>query len=243
YLYYALQIMRDDLATVRWRTAGGQKAPLIISTRGHRLEGVWHAGSPMAAIVSSVRGMMVCVPRNMTQAAGMYNTLLEAGEPALVVECLNGYRSKEPMPNNIGQFRMPLGHPEIMRTGQHLTVVSYGSTLHLCLHAAAQAENMGVSVEVIDVQTLLPYDLTDMVAQSVAKTHKVLFVDEDVPGGMTAYMMNDLLQRKHSFYQLDAAPRTLSAKPHLPAYGSDGDYFSKPNVEEILDAMLDLAAE
>ncbi|MFM7309743.1 MAG: alpha-ketoacid dehydrogenase subunit beta, partial [Flavobacteriales bacterium] len=143
YLYYALQIMRDDLATVRWRTAGGQKAPLIISTRGHRLEGVWHAGSPMAAIVSSVRGMMVCVPRNMTQAAGMYNTLLEAGEPALVVECLNGYRSKEPMPNNIGQFRMPLGHPEIMRTGQHLTVVSYGSTLHLCLQAAAQAENMG----------------------------------------------------------------------------------------------------
>lgn len=243
YLYYALQIMRDDLATVRWRTAGGQKAPLIISTRGHRLEGVWHAGSPMAAIVSSVRGMMVCVPRNMTQAAGMYNTLLQAGEPAIVVECLNGYRSKEPMPNNIGQFKIPLGQPEVLKEGSHLTLVSYGSTLHLCLQAAAQAEQMGISVEVVDVQTLLPYDLSDTVSRSVAKTHKVLFVDEDVPGGMTAYMLNDLLKRKDAFYRLDAAPRTLSAKPHLPAYGSDGDYFSKPNVEEILDVILELAAE
>ncbi len=243
YLYYALQIMRDDLSTVRYRSAGGQKAPLIISTRGHRLEGVWHAGSPMGAIIHSVRGMHVCVPRNMTQAAGMYNTLLECGEPALVVECLNGYRSKEPMPSNIGQFRIPLGEAEILREGNDLTVVSYGSTLHLCLQAAAMAADLGVEVEVIDVRTLLPFDLTGIIGASVQKTNKVIFVDEDVPGGATGYMLDEALNRQNIFRYLDAAPKTLASKPHLPAYGTDGDYFSKPSAEDILDAFLALAAE
>ena len=243
YLYYALQIMRDDLSTVRYRSAGGQKAPLIISTRGHRLEGVWHAGSPMGAIIHSVRGMHVCVPRNMTQAAGMYNTLLECGEPALVVECLNGYRSKEPMPSNLGQFRIPIGEAEIMREGNDITVVSYGSTLHLCIHAATMASELSVDVEVIDARTLLPFDIGGLIEKSVQKTNKIIFVDEDVPGGATGYMLNEAINRQNIFRYLDAAPRTLASKPHLPAYGTDGDYFSKPSVEDILEAFLSLAAE
>jgi len=243
YLYYALQIMRDDLSTVRYRSAGGQKAPLIISTRGHRLEGVWHAGSPMGAIIHSVRGMYVCVPRNMTQAAGMYNTLLECGEPALVIECLNGYRSKEPMPSNLGEFKIPLGEAEILREGNDLTVVSYGSTLHLCAQAANMAAEFGVDVEVIDVRTLLPFDRSGLIGNSVQKTSRIIFVDEDVPGGATGYMLDEALNRQNIFQYLDAAPRTLASKPHLPAYGTDGDYFSKPSVEDILDALLSLAAE
>jgi pyruvate/2-oxoglutarate/acetoin dehydrogenase E1 component len=243
YLYYALQIMRDDLATVHWRTRGGQRAPLIISTRGHRLEGVWHAGSPMAAIISSVRGMHVCVPRNMTQAAGMYNTLLEAQDPALVVECLNGYRTKELMPKNIGEFKIPLGIPEVVRQGDAVTIISYGSTLHVCLHAASMLEEQGVQAEVIDVRTLLPFDIHHQCVDSLRKTTRVLFVDEDVPGGATAFMLNEVLNVQGGYRYLDAAPRTLAAKPHLPAYGTDGDYFSKPSAEDVYDAVMDMIAE
>jgi pyruvate/2-oxoglutarate/acetoin dehydrogenase E1 component/TPP-dependent pyruvate/acetoin dehydrogenase alpha subunit len=240
YLYYALQIMRDDLATVHWRTRGGQRAPLIISTRGHRLEGVWHAGSPMAAIISSVRGMHVCVPRNMTQAAGMYNTLLAAQEPALVVECLNGYRSKEPMPTNIGEFRIPLGIPEIVREGNDITMVSYGSTLHICLQAAQMLAESGVQAEVIDVQTLLPFDRHHSIVESLKKTSRIVFVDEDVPGGATAFMMNEVINNQGGYRYLDAAPVTITAMPHLPAYGSDGDYFSKPSAEQIFDLITEM---
>jgi pyruvate/2-oxoglutarate/acetoin dehydrogenase E1 component/TPP-dependent pyruvate/acetoin dehydrogenase alpha subunit len=243
YLYYALQIMRDDLATVHWRTRGGQRAPLIISTRGHRLEGVWHAGSPMAAIISSVRGMHVCVPRNMTQAAGMYNTLLDAQDPALVVECLNGYRTKELMPNNIGAFKVPLGIPEVVRQGNAVTIISYGSTLHVCLAAASLLEEEGVQAEVIDVRTLLPFDINHVCVESVRKTSRLLIVDEDVPGGATAFMLNEVLNVQGGYRHLDAAPRTLAAKPHLPAYGTDGDYFSKPSAEDVYDAVMDMIAE
>jgi 2-oxoisovalerate dehydrogenase E1 component len=242
YLYYALQIMRDDLATVHWRTRGGQRAPLIISTRGHRLEGVWHAGSPMAAIISSVRGMHVCVPRNMTQAAGMYNTLLAAQEPALVVECLNGYRSKEPMPKNIGEFKIPLGVPEIVREGSDVTIVSYGSTVHICLQAAQMLEESGVSAEVIDVRTLLPFDRHHSIVESLKKTSRIVFVDEDVPGGATAFMLNEVINVQGGYRYLDAQPQTLSAQPHLPAYGSDGDYFSKPSAEDVYDRVNELCA-
>lgn len=243
YLYYALQIMRDDLATVHYRSAGSQRAPLIIRTRGHRLEGIWHAGSPMGAIVHSVRGMHVCVPRNMTEAAGMYNTLLAAGDPALVVECLNGYRSKEHLPLNPGEYRVPLGVPEVVREGRDLTIVSYGSTFNLCTTAAERLSEWGVEVELVDVRTLLPFDLTGVVGQSVARTHRVLFVDEDVPGGATAYMMERSIASGDLWMHLDAPPQCLSAAPHLPAYGSDGDYFSKPSVEDIVEKAYAMVAE
>lgn len=243
YLYYALQLMRDDLATVRYRTAGGQKAPLIIRTRGHRLEGIWHSGSPMGAIVHSVRGMHVCVPRDMTRAAGMYNTLLAAEEPALVVECLNGYRKKEPCPSNLGDFRIALGQVETLREGDDLTVVSYGSTLHLCMEACEKLEAMGMKVELIDVQTLLPLDLGNGIAESVAKTNRLLVVDEDVPGGASSYILDDALNRQGAWRLLDGPAQTLTAKAHLPAYGSDGDYFSKPSVDDILETAYDLIRE
>ena len=243
YLFYALQILRDDLATVRYRTCGGQKAPLIISTRGHRLEGIWHAGSPMASIVNSVRGMIVCVPRNMVQAAGMYNTLLKADEPALVVECLNGYRNKEVLPSNLGEYCTPIGIPEIVKEGNDITVVSYGSTFNLCTLAATELEAAGISVELIDVRTLLPFDIHRVILGSLEKTNRVLFVDEDVPGGVTAYMMDHVINFQGGYQYLDSPPRTLSAKPHLPAYGTDGDYFSKPNVEDIYDAVYEMMQE
>jgi 2-oxoisovalerate dehydrogenase E1 component len=243
YLYYALQIMRDDLATVHYRSAGTQRAPLIVRTRGHRLEGIWHAGSPMGAIIHSIRGMHVCVPRNMTEAAGMYNTLMAAGEPALVVECLNGYRSKERMPSNLGEFRVPLGEPEVIREGTDVTVVSYGSTLNLCSQAVDRLAGLGVEVELIDVRTLLPFDRTGTIARSVAKTHRVLFIDEDVPGGATAYMLERTLVGSDLWIHLDAAPQTLSAAPHLPAYGTDGDYFSKPSVDDIVERVHAMVAE
>lgn len=243
YIYYALQIMRDDLASVHYRSAGGQKAPLIISTRGHRLEGVWHAGSPMAAIINSVRGMHVCVPRNMTQAAGMYNTLLEADEPAIVVECLNGYRSKEPMPNNIGKFRVPLGISEVVKEGTDITIVSYGSTFNIAQSTVAQLEEDGISVELIDVQTLLPFDTNHIIVESLKKTNRILFVDEDMPGGTTAYMLDEVLNKQGGYKYLDSQPKTLAAKPHLPAYGTDGDYFSKPSAEDIYDAVYDIMKE
>lgn len=243
YLLYALQILSDDCATLRWRTAGGQKAPLIIRTRGHRLEGVWHSGSPMQLLLGSLRGMYLCTPRSMVQAAGMYNTLLQADEPAVVIECLNGYRLKEPMPNNLGSFTVPLGRPEVLRSGSDATVVSYGSTLRIIMEAAAELETLGVSIEVIDLQTLLPFDLDGACAASLKRSNRLLVVDEDVPGGASAYIMQQILEVQGGFSHLDASPRSLTAKAHRPAYGSDGDYFSKPSAEDVVEAVLGLVAE
>jgi len=243
YLLYALQILSDDCATLRWRTAGGQKAPLIIRTRGHRLEGVWHSGSPMQLLLGSLRGMYLCTPRNMVQAAGMYNTLLQADEPAVVIECLNGYRLKESLPTNLGSFTVPLGRPEVLRSGTDATVVSYGSTLRVIMEAAAELETLGLSIEVIDVQTLLPFDLAGACLTSIKRTNRLLVVDEDVPGGASAYIMQQIIEVQGGFSHLDASPRTLTAKAHRPAYGSDGDYFSKPSAEDIVEAVIALAAE
>ena len=243
YLYYALQILRDDLATVRYRTAGGQKAPLIVRTRGHRLEGIWHSGSPMGAIISSLRGMHVCVPRNMVQAAGMYNTLLRAEEPALVIECLNGYRKKELMPSNCGEYTVPLGKPEITRTGTDLTILSYGSTFNICTEAAERLSDLGIEVELVDVQTLLPFDIDSLTANSVSRTNRLLIVDEDVPGGASAFLLDQVLNKQGAWKFLDSAPRTLTAKPHLPAYTSDGDYFSKPSFEDIVEEAYSYMSE
>ncbi len=243
YFLYALQIISDDLATLRWRTAGGQKAPVIIRTRGHRLEGIWHSGSPMAGIIHLCRGIHVCVPRDMTRAAGFYNTLLAAGEPGLVVEVLSGYRLKEPLPSNIGEMTVPLGVPEVLREGRDVTLVTYGACCRIALQAAELLATLGVDVEVIDVQTLLPFDIEGRIGESVKKTGRVLFVDEDVPGGTTAYMLQEVMERQKAYWWLDSEPRTLPAQAHRPAYGSDGDYFSKPNVESVLDAVLDMMGE
>ncbi|MCB9187684.1 MAG: transketolase [Flavobacteriales bacterium] len=243
YLLYCLQIMSDDLATVQYRTKGGQKAPLIIRTRGHRLEGVWHAGSPMGGIINLVKGIHVCVPRNMTKAAGFYNTLLEGDDPALVIECLNGYRSKEMMPSNLGEFKTPLGIPEVVEEGEDVTIVSYGSTFNLCVQAAKELREVGISCELIDVQTLIPFDIHHSIVESLKKTNRVIFIDEDVEGGATGYMMQQVLQKQGGYYFLDSAPKTLTAKDHRPAYGSDGDYFSKPSVEDIFDAVYDMMHE
>jgi pyruvate/2-oxoglutarate/acetoin dehydrogenase E1 component/TPP-dependent pyruvate/acetoin dehydrogenase alpha subunit len=235
YLLYALQVMSDDLATVQYRTKGGQKAPLIISTRGHRLEGIWHSGSPMGMIVNALRGIYVCVPRNMTKAAGFYNTLMAADEPALVIEPLNGYRSKERMPINVGDFREPLGIPEIVKEGSDLTIVSYGSTFNICQVATQTLEEMGISVELIDVQTLLPFDINHSISDSLKKTNRLLIVDEDVSSGATAFMLDKILVEQKAYFHLDSAPETLSAKDHRPAYGTDGDYFSKPSIDDIIE--------
>lgn len=243
YLLYALQIMSDDLATVQWRTMGGQKAPVIIRTRGHRLEGVWHSGSPMGMIIHALRGMYVCVPRNMTQAAGFYNTLLRSDEPAIVVEPLNGYRLKERTPSNWGDFCTPLGIPETIREGSDVTVVSYGSTLRLCMDAAKQLQEAGISAEVIDVQTLLPFDLHHSIVESVKKTNRLVVVDEDVPGGASAFILQQILEVQGGYQYLDSAPVTVASKEHRPAYGSDGDYFSKPGTEDIYEAIYALMSE
>ena len=243
YLLYALQIIADDLANLRWRTHGGQKAPVIIRTRGHRLEGIWHSGSPMSGIINLVRGLYVCVPRNAVQASGFYNTLLRSDDAALVVETLNEYRRKEAMPENIGEFTLPLGVPEILRAGRDVTVVTYGACCEIALRAAALLESIGISIEIIDVQTLLPFDLHGIILESIKKTNRVLFLDEDCPGGATAYMMQETLERQGGFQWLDAPPRTLSAKPHRPAYGSDGDYFSKPNREQIVETVYEMMRE
>ena len=243
YLLYGIQIMSDDLATVQYRTKGGQKAPLIISTRGHRLEGIWHSGSPMGMIINSIRGIHVCVPRNMTKAAGFYNTLMASDEPALVVEPLNGYRTKEPMPNNIGEFNTPLGVPEIVKEGNDLTIVSYGSTFNLCEVAAKQLTELGVNVELIDVQTLLPFDINHTIAESLKKTNRLLIVDEDVSSGATAFILDKILVEQKGYNFLDSAPITLSAKDHRPAYGSDGDYFSKPSIEDIVETAYGIMTE
>ena len=243
YLLYAIQILSDDLATLQYRTKGGQKAPLIISTRGHRLEGIWHSGSPMGMIVNSLRGMHICVPRNMTKAAGFYNTLMQADEPALVIEPLNGYRTKERFPINIGEFREPLGIPEITQNGTDLTIVSYGSTLNLCEVARKTLEEMGISVELIDVQTLLPFDIHHVISKSLEKTNRLLIVDEDVSSGATAFMLDKILVEQKAYNFLDSAPETLSAKDHRPAYGSDGDYFSKPSIDDIVEKAYGILTE
>ena len=243
YILYALQIMSDDLAMTRWRTRGGQKCPVIIRTRGHRLEGIWHSGSPMSGIISLVRGMYVCVPRNMTQAAGFYNTLLRSDDPGIVVEVLNGYRAKERMPSNIADFTVPLGVPEVIREGSDVTLVSYGATLRIVMEAAELLASVGVNAEVIDVQTLLPFDVRGVILESLKKTSRVAFIDEDVPGGATAFMMQNVLERDHGYDWLDSEPRTIPAKEHRPAYGSDGDYWSKPNRETIFATVYDLAHE
>lgn len=235
YLLYAIQVLSDDLATLQYRTKGGQKAPLIISTRGHRLEGIWHSGSPMGMIINSVRGMHVCVPRNMTKAAGFYNTLMAADDPAIVVEPLNGYRSKELVPTNVGEFREPLGVPEIVKEGSDITLVSYGSTFNLCEVAAQQLMELGISIELIDVQTLLPFDTDHVIAESLEKTNRLLIVDEDVSSGATAFMLDKIMVEQKGYYFLDSAPETVSAKDHRPAYGTDGDYFSKPSIEDIVE--------
>ncbi len=243
YVLFALQTMSDDLASLHWRTKGGQKAPVIIRTRGHRLEGIWHSGSPMSGIINLVRGLHVLVPRNMVQAAGFYNTLLRGDEPALIVEVLNGYRLKERLPDNIDEFTVPLGVPEVIRSGTDVTIVTYGACCRLALEAADLLHKVGIEVEVVDVQTLLPFDIEGRTVESLKKTSRVIFLDEDVPGGASAYMMQEVIEKQGGFYHLDSHPRTLSAQPHRPAYGSDGDYWSKPNVEQIFETVYDLMHE
>ena len=243
YLLYAIQLISDDLATVQYRSKGGQKAPVIIRTRGHRLEGVWHSGSPMGMILNAVRGVYVCVPRNMTQAAGFYNTLLAGEDPAIVIESLNGYRLKEKLPTNLGEFTVPLGQPEVIRDGNDITVVTYGSMVRMVEEVAKQLTEVGISIEIIDVQTLLPFDIDEMIVESLSKTNRILFVDEDVPGGASAYMMQQVLEKQGGYQLLDSDPKTLTAKEHRPAYGSDGDYFSKPSLEDIFDAAYEIMSE
>lgn len=243
YLLYAIQMLSDDVACLQYRTKGGQKAPLIVRTRGHRLEGVWHAGSPMGMILSSLRGMIVCVPRNMTQAAGMYHTLLKSDEPGIVIECLNGYRLKEKMPSNIGEYTVPMGRPDILREGVHLTVVTYGSMCRIVMDAAFELATIGIEIEVIDVQTLLPFDLSGVIGQSIRKTNRVIFADEDVPGGASAFMLQQVLENQNIFKYLDSEPQTLSAKDHRTAYSSDGDYFSKPSMEDVIEKVYALMQE
>ncbi|MDT8431526.1 MAG: thiamine pyrophosphate-dependent enzyme [Bacteroidales bacterium] len=243
YLLYALATLSDDLATLHWRTKGAQAAPVIIRTRGHRLEGIWHSGSPLSMVINSIRGIYVCVPRNMTQAAGMYNTLLEADDPALVIEPLKGYGLKEPKPTNFGEFRVPLGQPEILVEGTDLTLVTYGSCVRIAETAVKQLVEFGISVELIDVQTLLPFDLEGTIGKSVAKTNKVVFFDEDVPGGATAFMMKHVLEDQKAWFDLDAEPSTLSAHEHRPAYSSDGDYYSNPNAEDVFETVYAIMHE
>lgn len=240
YLLYAIQILSDDLASLHYRTKGGQKAPLIIRTRGHRLEGIWHSGSPMGMIINSLRGIYVLVPRNMTQAAGFYNTMLAADDPAIIIEPLNGYRTKEKLPDNIGEFRTPLGIPEVLSEGTDVTVVTYGSCCRIAQEATTQLKELSILVELIDVQTLLPFDVNKSIVESIKKTNRVLFLDEDVPGGASAYMMQQVVEGQKAWQYLDSEPKTLSAKPHRPAYGSDGDYFSKPGVEDVVEAVYSI---
>lgn len=243
YLIFAIQTLSDDLATLRHRTAGGQKAPMIIRTRGHRLEGMWHSGSPMSMILGSLRGVYVLVPRNMTQAAGFYNTMIRSDDPALIIESLNGYRLKEKLPDNLGEFTVPLGIPETLKEGSDITIVTYGSMCRVVMEAAIQLEEIGISCEVIDVQTLIPFDIEHRIVESIKKTNRVIFADEDAPGGASAYMLEKVLESQNAYQFLDSKPITIPAKPHRPAYGSDGDYFSKPNAEDIFDAAYRIMNE
>lgn len=243
YLMYALQIISDDLATLHYRTKGKQKAPVIIRTRGHRLEGIWHSGSQLGGIINLVRGVLVLVPRNMTKAAGFYNTIMESDQPALIIECLNGYRLKEKMPDNIGEFKTPIGVVETVKKGNDITLVSYGSTLRMVIDTAKELVEVGIDAEVIDVQSLLPFDLNHDIAKSVAKTNRLLIIDEDVPGGASAYILNEVLNIQNAYQYLDSQPKTLTAQPHRPAYGTDGDYFSKPSNEDIFEAAYNIMHE
>lgn len=243
YLLYAIQIMSDDLATLQYRTAGRQKAPLIIRTRGHRLEGIWHSGSPMGMIINAIRGIHVLVPRNMTKAAGFYNTLLTTDEPALVVECLNGYRLKEKMPANLGEFKTPLGVVETLKEGKDITLVSYGSTLRIVEQAAKELMEVGIDAEIIDVQSLLPFDISHDLVKSVAKTNRLLVIDEDVPGGASAYILQQIVEEQNGYKHLDSKPETLTAKAHRPSYGTDGDYFSKPSAEDVFEKVYAIMHE
>lgn len=243
YLLYAVQLMSDDLATVQWRTKGRQKAPVIIRTRGHRLEGVWHSGSPMGMIINSCRGINVCVPRNMTIAAGFYNTLMEADEPALVIEPLNGYRLKEKQPENFGEYKIALGRPEVLSEGSDITLVTYGSSVRVAQEAIRNLEKHGISVELIDVQTLIPFDIDHTLVESVKKTNRLLVLDEDVPGGGSAYILQKIMEEQGGYRYLDSAPVTLASKEHRPAYGSDGDYFSKPNADDVFETVYNLMHE
>ena len=243
YLLYGLQPLSDDLATLQYRTKGGQKAPLIVRTRGHRLEGIWHSGSPIGMIINSLRGMHILVPRNMVQAAGFYNTMLQSDEPALIIECLNGYRLKERLPDNLGEYTTPIGVPETIIEGTDITIVSYGSTLRVIEEAVMQLKEFGINCELIDVQTLLPFDINHTIVESIKKTNKVVFIDEDVPGGATAYMMQQVIEDQEAYKYLDAKPLTIAAKAHRPAYGTDGDYFSKPSAEDIFEAVMNMMHE
>ena len=243
YLLYGLQPLSDDAATTHFRTRGQQSCPLIVRTRGHRLEGIWHSGSPMGMIIHSLRGMYVCVPRNMVQAAGMYNTLLQGNDPAIIVECLNGYRLKEKLPANLVAFTVPLGIPEIIKEGNDITMVSYGSTLRVVQEAAENLERSGISCEIIDVQTLLPFDIHHKILESLKKTNRIVFIDEDVPGGAAAFMFNKVMEEQGGYRHLDVSPRTITGKSHRPSYGTDGDYFSKPNVEDIMRVANEMMAE
>jgi pyruvate/2-oxoglutarate/acetoin dehydrogenase E1 component/TPP-dependent pyruvate/acetoin dehydrogenase alpha subunit len=243
YLHYALEIISDDLATLQYRTRGGQKAPVIIRTRGHRLEGIWHSGSPMSGILGLVRGVFLCVPRDMTRAAGFYNTLLRSDDAAIVIEVLNGYRRKEQLPANLDRLTVPLGVPEVLRPGSDLTLVTYGACCRIALEAAELLARTGIEVEVIDVQTLLPFDRPGLIGRSLERTNRVLFLDEDVPGGATAYMMRQVVEKQQGFHWLDSPPRTLAAQAHRPAYGSDGDYWSKPNVEQVFETVYEMMNE
>ncbi|MEO8109483.1 MAG: thiamine pyrophosphate-dependent enzyme [Ginsengibacter sp.] len=243
YLLYGLQPLSDDVCTTHYRTAGQQSVPLIVRTRGHRLEGIWHSGSPLGMIINSLRGMYVCVPRNMVQAAGMYNTLIRSNDPALMIECLNGYRLKERLPSNLLEYTIPLGVPEIIEEGTDITMVSYGATLRIVQEAAKELAKLDISCEVIDVQTLLPFDIHHLILGSLKKTNRIVFIDEDVPGGASAYMFNIVMEEQGGYRWLDVAPRTITAKAHRPAYGSDGDYFSKPNVEDIKNVAKEMMTE
>ncbi|MFZ1306114.1 MAG: transketolase C-terminal domain-containing protein, partial [Ferruginibacter sp.] len=243
YLLYGLQPLSDDVCTTHFRTAGQQSCPLIVRTRGHRLEGIWHSGSPMGVVINALRGMYVCVPRNMVQAAGMYNTLLQANDPGLVIECLNGYRLKEKLPSNLMAYTVPLGVPEIVKDGTDVTIVTYGSTLRIVLEATETLAKMGISCEVVDVQTLLPFDINHTIVESLKKTNRIVFVDEDVPGGAAAYMFNKVMEEQGGYKHLDVSPRTITGKAHRPSYGSDGDYFSKPNTEDVVAVIKEMMRE
>ncbi|WP_396170000.1 thiamine pyrophosphate-dependent enzyme [Flavobacterium sp.] len=243
YLLYGVQILSDDLATLQYRTVGKQKAPLIIRTRGHRLEGIWHSGSPMGMLINALRGIHILVPRNMTKAAGFYNTLLECDEPALVIECLNGYRLKEKMPLNYGEFKTPIGEVETIKEGTDITLVSYGSTLRLVEVAAKELMEIGINCEIIDIQSLLPFDVKHDIVKSIAKTNRLLVIDEDVPGGATAYILQEIIENQDGYKYLDSKPQTLTAKAHRPAYGTDGDYFSKPSIEDVFEKVYAMMNE
>lgn len=243
YVLYAIQILSDDLATLSYRTKGGQKAPLIIRTRGHRLEGIWHSGSPLGMIINALRGVHILVPRDMTRAAGFYNTLLAGDEPGMIIECLNGYRLKELLPSNLGEFKTPLGQPEVLKVGTDVTLVSYGSCIRVAEEAIRELEKIGISVELIDIQSLLPFDLNSSIVESIKKTNKLIVLDEDVPGGASAFILQQILEKQNAFQYLDSLPVTLTAQAHRAAYGSDGDYFSKPNSEDVIDSVYNMMNE